>query len=502
MDVIQIPTTACDTFGDAWRCVGTGRASLSLRRDFADSAALAQSEIGFRFIRGHGMFGDDMGIVRADEGVHRLGFTYLDEVYDTYLDLGLRPFLELGFMPELLASGSQTVFWWKGNVTPPREMREWTELVAATLRHLIARYGVDEVRTWPIEVWNEPNQAEFWQGADLPGYLQLYAATARAVKDVDASLQVGGPVTSPGAQDWMRAFGEFVATEGVPCDFVATHAYSSGPSQHIPFGVYQTLRAPQWLLDQFAMPPRVLAGTGLEHLPNYNTEFNTSYRPDNPIHDTAYNACYLAPVVAGGGRCCDLFSYWTLCDVFEEQGVATSLFHGGFGMLGLHQLRKPTWHLYSFLARLGHEVLALGPDHLVTRHDDGRISALLWQPLFGTDEGEYGAAPAQHRIRLSLPVGTAPEAAVFRHRVNEHAGNAWTAWRELGRPAAPDARTMELLYDAAEPVVEHARADVADGRILLDVTLERHEISLVDVQPVTPTIHEGLDDTRLLGQTH
>jgi len=505
MDVVTVPAAPIGRLGQAWRaCVGTGRASLSLRSEFRAGAALGRPVIGFEHIRGHGLFCDDMGIVRQSQGVRRYGFTYLDEVCDTYRDLGLRPILELGFMPGLLASGTQTVFWWRGNVTPPRDLGEWTGLVSATLRHLIARYGPDEVTAWPVEVWNEPNLPEFWQNADQAAYLRLYEATARAVKAIDPRIQVGGPAVAPGAPDWIRAFAEHVGAHDVPCDFVSAHAYASGPAQPIPFGTYQTLQAPGDLLAQFGLARRVLADTPLAGRPVFITEFNTSYRPDNPIHDTAYNACYLAPVLAAGGQQADLLAYWTLCDVFEEEDVPTALFHGGFGLLARHQLRKPTWHLYAFMARLGDEVLARGTDHLVTRNDDGRLAILAWQPLGGSDEGRYGEAPASHRLRLSLPVGAAPghrPVAFVRHRVHEQAGNAWTLWRELGRPAAPDNRTLELLYDAAEPLVEHgALATDPGGRLELDLTLERHEISLIELVPVTPTHHEGLDDSRLLGQ--
>jgi len=37
-------------------------------------------------------------------------FTYIDRIYDSFLDLGIRPFVEIGFMPSKLASGPQTVF--------------------------------------------------------------------------------------------------------------------------------------------------------------------------------------------------------------------------------------------------------------------------------------------------------------------------------------------------------------------------------------------------------
>ena len=50
---------------NAWRqCVGAGRFELALRRDYQESLALLQREIGFRHIRQHGLFSDGMGVHR------------------------------------------------------------------------------------------------------------------------------------------------------------------------------------------------------------------------------------------------------------------------------------------------------------------------------------------------------------------------------------------------------------------------------------------------------
>lgn len=497
-----IPDQSSSTLSDAWRtCVGTGRMSLALRQDYQESLALVQEEIGFRYIRGHGLLGDDMGVYRTYEHDGATGrrhsFTYLDQVVDAYLERGIRPFLELGFMPAALASGDQTVFWWRGNVTPPRDHAEWADLVRGVVGHLVDRYGADEVRTWPIEVWNEPNLTHFWRDADQDAYHRLYEASAHAVKDVDAALQVGGPALSPGSDDWWEPFASFVTERDVPVDFVSRHAYTTGPAQHVPFGTYQTLRPAQDLLEQFWAPRRHLAGTRLADLPVHITEFNSSYRPDNPVHDTAYNAAYLAPVLARGGEAADSFSYWTFSDTFEEEGVPASIFHGGFGMLTHRQVRKPTYHLYAFMARMGREVLAQGADHLVTRDGAGRVTVLAWQPVGGTEDA---VEPERHEIRLSVPVGTAATAFVLRSSVNETEGNAWAAWRAMGRPASPTRRQLEALYDAAEPVRHHRALPVVGGRVDLDLTLGRHEVTLVEIDPVRDETPAWLDDTRILGR--
>ncbi|GGZ04392.1 GH39 family glycosyl hydrolase [Streptomyces poonensis] len=500
---IVVPRQPTARLSDAWRhCVGTGRLDLALRRDYQESLDLVQREIGFRHIRGHGLLSDGMGVHRpydyAGERRVRHAFTYVDQVVDAYLSMGIAPFLELGFMPSGLASGDDTVFWWKGNVTPPRDEKEWADLVRAVIGHLVDRYGIDQVRRWPIEVWNEPNLAPFWP-AGQDAYHRLYEVTSLAVKEVDAELQVGGPSLAPGYEDeWIQCFAEFVEARDLPIDFVSRHAYSSGPVQPVPFGAHQTLMPASALLEQFGAPRQQLAGTGLADLPLHITEFNSSYRPDNPVHDTAFHAAYLAPVLANGGDLADSFSYWTFSDVFEEVGIPTAPFHGGFGLLTHRQIRKPTYHLYTFMAEMGEQVLARGEDHLVTRHGDGRVTVLAWSPA-----DPAGGDPVDgHTVRLSLPVG-APDAqgsAYARRRsVSEDAGNPWAAWCEMGRPLAPGNRQLDALREAAEPARSHRSVPVAGGRADVDLVLGRNEVTLLELTPVVDETPEWWSDDRLFG---
>jgi xylan 1,4-beta-xylosidase len=502
---VIVPEHARGRLSDAWReCVGTGRFELALRRDYLDSLALVQREIGFRHIRGHGLFADGVGVYQPYEYQGskqvRYAYTYVDQVIDAYLELGVQPFLELGFMPSALASGDQTVFWWHGNVTPPDSYAAWADLVRATLTHLVDRYGVEQVREWPIEVWNEPNLKQFWLDADQEAYHRLYEASAFAVKEVDAALQVGGPAISPGADEWLGPFADFTERRDVPVDFVSKHAYTSGPAQPVPFGVHQTLAPASSLLDQFGSPRVLLRETALAGLPVHITEFNSSYRPDNPVHDTAFHAAYLAPVLAAGGEFADSFSYWTFCDVFEEVGVPTALFHGGFGLLAHRQVKKPTYHLYAFMARMGHDLLAHGEDHLVTRDADGRVTVLAWAPV---DASGWEPSPAGHTVRLSIPVavpGAAPRSAfLLRSSVSDEAGNAWAAWAEMGRPASPRPRELDALREAAEPVRRHASAPVEAGRVDLALILERNEVTLVEITAVADETPPWWDERRLLG---
>ena len=211
-------------------CVGTGRLGLALTEEYLKELKFVQDMIGFSYIRGHGLFCDDVSIYHEyeEDGETKVeyNYTYLFRIFDSYLKLGIRPYLELGFMPEQLASGTQTIFYWKGNTTPPKEYKKWTDMVVALLSHLKDRYG-EEVTTWPIEVWNEPNLPGFWYKADMDEYFKLFKETFLAIKAFDSRFKVGGPAIC-GVRDaeWTKAFLEFCQKEGIKPDRITRHHYT------------------------------------------------------------------------------------------------------------------------------------------------------------------------------------------------------------------------------------------------------------------------------------
>ena len=284
-------------------CIGTGRMGLALQKEYQEQLKLVQDTIGFKHIRGHGLFCDDMAIyqesVMDGERVVEYNFTYLDMVMDSYRSLGLKPFIELGFMPYKLASGTQTIFYWKGNTTPPKSYEDWKALVQATLRHLMDRYGAEEVVTWPVEVWNEPNLGGFWEKADMQEYFRLFKESFEAVKAVDVRFRVGGPAVCGGSDRiWIKAFMEFCHENKIPVDFVTRHHYATKFPDNVGHYGYAELLDPENPEDGFAD----LHSTReiIDSFPEYKgleihiTEFNTSYIPNCPLHDTNQNAAYIA----------------------------------------------------------------------------------------------------------------------------------------------------------------------------------------------------------------
>lgn len=463
-------------------CIGTGRMNLALRHEYHEQLKKVQEEIGFSHIRGHGLLCDDMAVYHTyeEDGKEKAeyNFTYLDLVFDDYRSMGLKPFVELGFMPEKLASGDQTVFYWKGNVTPPKDYGKWAELISAVILHWMERYGREEVITWPFEVWNEPNLGGFWKGADMEEYFKLYEVTGKAVKQCDERIRVGGPAIC-GVDDerWLRSFLEFCAANRVPLDFVTRHAYATEAPQNEGHYQYQKLRTPEAFIAELRTSRNIIdSSTEYKGMEMHITEFNTSYTPLNPIHDTNLNAAYVARLLSEMGDTCASYSYWTFGDVFEEAGVSFTPFSGCFGLLANGRVPKPTYWAFSFFKELGENAIFRDEHSIVTKDRKGIIRGICWNIA-----EEEGSALLTLDFSLELEQGSY---VLLQRIVDEETCNPLKTWADLGMPANPAPEELKVIKEAAVPQVRTRVFEVLDKEAKIEINLLANGLCYYEIRPV------------------
>lgn len=485
-------------------CIGTGRMGLALHKEYLEQLKLVQEMIGFQHIRGHGLFCDDMAIYQeyeVDGQVHtEYNFTYLDRVMDSYLELGLEPFLELGFMPKKLASGTQTIFYWKGNTTPPKSYEAWQAMVQALLRHLMQRYGAERVVTWPIEVWNEPNLPGFWENADMEEYFKLFLCSFRAIKEVDSRFRVGGPAVCGGSdKPWIKAFMEFCHKEKLAVDFVTRHHYTTEFPELVGHYNYAELMKAEDGFENLHSTREIVDSyeeyKGLEiHL----TEFNTSYVPNCPLHDTNQNAAYLAWQLARLGEDNASYSYWTFGDVFEEQGVPFTPFHGGFGLVANGGIPKPTFWTFVFFKKLKElpGVCVYRDDEtVVMKLENGAYRVVAWNASLNRTKEEL-------KIKYTLET-EAKEYCILQKLVDEAVCNPLKLWHDMGEPANLTKEQTELLKEAARPFVTSSRRVLAQGEncMELELTLQEHGVVYLEIIPTQLTSDRGYCYERVMQLT-
>jgi len=444
-----------------------------LRADYREQLKRCHDELGMRHVRFHGLLSRDMGTMVRYEKESIYSFHNAHSIWDFLLSIGMKPFVELSFMPEPLASGSATVFHYRGNVTPPKHYTAWSNLIGELATTAVIRYGPAEVASWPFEVWNEPNLRAFWRGTRKQ-YWQLYAATSRALKDVHAEIPVGGPATAQ--NEWIEEFLDFCDRKKVPADFVSTHHY---PNDLLAAGELDTetqlQHTQRGILREQAQDARRRAGGK----PLYYTEWNCSTDSRFHLHDEPYAAAFIVKTLLDGCGIADVYSFWTFSDLFEESYFPSLPFHGGFGLLTIHGVPKPSYRAFEYLHKLGTE--------LVTPMDGTHPTVDAW--VIRNDEtGELAVVVTNHthprheivleRVLVHLQTSRRPMSAALLQIDDDH-GNAKRAWMAMGSPRYPSRTQLEELNAASVVRLTPHRFSADDAGVHVEVDVPPQGVAMV-----------------------
>jgi xylan 1,4-beta-xylosidase len=460
---IQIDATVQTTpFPHFWeQMFGSGRAILTLRESYREDLRAVKQVTDFHYVRFHAILHDEVGVYNEDgRGNPVYNFAYVDQIYDGLLKNGVRPFVEISFMPKKLAFNPDALhaFWYKQNVSPPKSMERWDDLITHFAQHLVDRYGIDEVATWYFEIWNEPN-IDFWGGVPRQrSYFELYDHTARALKRVNSRLRVGGPATA--AASWVDDFIKHVATNQVPVDFVSTHGYADdtvldlfGTDEKIPMNE-RVCRAVEKVKEQ-------IQKSAMPQLPLYWTEWNV------PGMMEARDTIYVGPAVANTVRQCDgkveELSFWTLSDVFEEGGPIDRPFIGMFGLRAKGGINKPSYYGYGLLHQLGDRRIAnTSKDVIITKTKDEGLAIAAWNLV---EPDQPGSAQTMEFTFQGVP----QNAGVTIQRVDDEHGNVLKRYAAMGKPLNPTPAQIEQLnHETALPAPE--RMKLQNGQIKLQLS--------------------------------
>jgi xylan 1,4-beta-xylosidase len=529
-----------------WTYTPRGRDVLATLAGFGDGPYLVRSHYMFTSGTGMGLPHWGAGNVyheRADGIPGRKGgtpwfdFQLLDRAYDTLVELGHVPIVELGFTPRALVPddagqrfafqpGSPTQYseyeagWWS---FPPKSLTRWAELVSATADHYARRYGKARVADWYWEVWNEPDIG-YWRGS-VEEYLQLYRASAEAVRSVLPDAKVGGPATTgdltPVAglpakgPDFLDSFLDFCTGQAVPLDFVTFHtkgAYFQPWRSYLPPGhgsepqspsMAKMLREVRHSLRQVvasAARPGVEcladecdASVPAHHGSYDNSNFNYRNTEYFPVFQVSLMKKLLDLPEARTARL-RAATAWAFYIEGERcfEGTRSLVTYGG--------IEKPVLNAYRLLGRLGRlrlratssaawpvrlidqaQLVPEEVDVLAAKSPDGAVTALVWRH----DDDQHRNEQAQRPVRVTIRgLGSGP-VLVRQWRIDAAHGNTYQAWRALGAPDYPSQADIERVADAGRlRQFEPERLELpSDGEITMDLSLPLPSVSLLELIP-------------------
>jgi xylan 1,4-beta-xylosidase len=452
---------------------GTGRAKLALRADWQTHYKIGNRELGAQRVRGHGLLNDDMGLYKA---AGSYDWTNLDKYLAAISTANMRPIIELDFMPTSLASN--------GDKSPPKDYAEWQSFVKALTQRCIEKYGAEDVAKWYFEVWNEPDYDGFWTGTDMNAYYTLYDKTAAALVSVIPNVLVGGPATTGSGP--VAAFLKHTKSSGARVAFVSNHNYPGGSATG-------TSCDPNSLVNDnnTRLSAITSAGYTTADVRSFNTEWNSSYSGQGGqvgdmtmAMDNHWNVGFilkasklLADKNSGDTPAIDVFSYWALTDVFDEDGGTDGIhmtskssgntpFDGVFGTMTFQGVRKAAFNAFKLLNYTGSKRLSAtggsgtsdGVDVMVTSSASGDELQIVAYNYYKKLNTASGTGDNVTITVSNLPAALAgKQVYIAQFLVDETHSNPYSVWAGQSKPASPTEAQWQAMRAAqhlalAQPV--------------------------------------------------
>jgi xylan 1,4-beta-xylosidase len=440
-------------------------------------------------------------------------FTIIDEIFDTFIERGMKPLVELGFMPEALSVGpapyrhSWPETFSTGWAYPPKDYDKWAELVYQLTKHCISRYGESEVGSWYWEVWNEPN-INYWNGS-MDEYFKMYDFASWAVKKACPRARIGGPhTTSPrdkNAAGWLKSFidhcinGKNFKTgeKGSPLDYIGFHAKGSPKivNGHVQMNInlqLQDISKGFEIVSSFPETSKLPVIIG-ESDPEGCAACSMTRTPSNSYRNGTLYSSYEAAVFARKYALADHFRVnfkgaVTWAFEFEDQR-----WFDGFRDLATNGVDKPVLNIFRMFGMMSGTrvavsggvydpfmirdsgVKASAPDiNALAAKDKNGVSIMVWN----YHDDDLPAKASQ--IRLNISGITSSKVLVNEYRIDKENSNSYEVWKNMGSPQNPTPEQYDTLVTAGalKMLTSPFHADTKDGFINLSLNLPRQGVSL------------------------
>lgn len=493
------------------------RAYTLTKQDVQGQIRTIKAQMNFEYLKFCGIFNDEMMIYNEDDNGNVIyNWRYADAVFDFLKEIKIKPFINVGYMPEQLASKKQYIFFYRANVSYPKSIERWNEMVEAFVEHVIKRYGKSEVETWYFEVWNNPNidNMYWYEGADK--YFLFFKNTHDTIKKLSSKIRVGAPsiIINSDTQiensinQWILKFLNYLTKNKVKLDFFTIHSYPIMPlsanesmiKDKLRYKTFRTenecsIRNINSLKNDIECIEETLVKNYNDFVPVIVSEWSTDPLMGNSINDTCFAAANIIYNMLINIDKAEAIVYWSVSDIFEEYGANSKMFHGGSGLFTNNGLKKASYNAYYILNKLGNKLISQGEGYFIAQKEDSYQIVLYNYTYFD----ELSCLNLDSKIKphiyncykstedkqfdfclKDIKKGTYK---IKKTYLNRKSGSIFDAWMDMGAPEYMDDEVLELIKAKQKMDLFVATVEI-ENEFIINEAIEAHGILLLEIENV------------------
>ena len=431
-------------------------------------------------------------------------FAWINGVYRKFLKNGIKPIVELDYLPDALADRS-------GDVTQegtgekynnrfyPNDLEKWKKLLTAFMQNLVDEFGLEELRTWYFEVWNEPDS---WPIGSWNLFYRMYDVFAHVVKSIDSNLRVGGPGCFK--PSFMHPFLEHVVNgtnyvtgeKGAPIDFISYHIYGMSGAvdwlNEYPLIMPTVQRFSQELMWVFRLIGDYPQLKGIEFQLNEwgvisNYEKSSKQFPPLEIRNSEYSALFMIKLVDSiteirrkYGYNITTMLYWG----FAGEDLFNDTFNGNRSLTTKPNVCKPIQTAHEFLSMFGSNFVESdlkpgGNDGCIAASDGKQTQAMVY--FFDEFDRDGELSDREYEIEFNGLSNGKHTLKVYT--LDRTHNNTFRLWERMGRPENLTEDQIKALHREQNITYDtEIEVEVSDGKLSYEISLPSVSLKLITIE--------------------
>jgi beta-xylosidase/AraC-like DNA-binding protein len=479
--------------------------NLGFARDFTkapfnNQINLLQDEAPFRYGRFQGLFGKSALITAGPKKEYN--FVQIDRIINFLYEVNLIPFVELAFKPDSASDKHGELVFNNREEVQTMPLDEYERLIEKFLKHMINRYGIQEINKWRFEMMAPYEEWVVYTESDLDVYIEQFIKIRKIIKDMAPSALVGGPGFNLARPENLEIIGKILyglGEQGVSFDFFSFYAFSFSPLPSVGKDTESPL-----LWEKHENAKRVTWAK--EFIQSFEpslkrffvTEWNLDFSSRNRFHDSLMKAPFILQNSIDAIGTMDVLCYWLASDISVEYGDSSAILFGGPGLLSRNGIRKPCFFAYQFLSMLGSVLLAKGEGYIVTLKSENNYAVIFFnykyisnQSRLRNDYRELERDPQEfledtESLTVNLRISGAQPGRykITQHILNTHSGSVYDTWKGLSSVDELSDSEAAWLEQTCVPSLQIDFISDTDGRIFLNCELEANESRLLEISRI------------------
>lgn len=464
--------------------------------DMQEQIKFSMKELSIKYVKIWNVFSTRFMIRKEEDKKNEdLNFDNIDRIFDFCVENNILLFIDLGSRQETVMTGKKSYLYKNNENIAFGSVREWLEFLSVFIKHLIKRYGASIIAKWVFEFPAYFNSTPFLERKSID-FLDIWKKCHATIKAILPECRVAGP--------GMITFSDHEMTRNEIIKLI-----NSGCAPDIftmiifPYVEYEVesethlkrLANNEFFKDEASTVADILKSIKFEG-ELWVTEWNDSISNRNHVQDSCHRATFILKNILETDHFIDSFGYWYTSDLINTYYDSKSILNGSSGLLTKNGICKPAFYALNFMSRLGEYVIHKGSGCIITTNSSNSFRIIFFNNIelgpayFMKEEANIHptdvARTFEHsnmmEIELNLQhILNNRTYMIHQEIVSEQNGSIMDKWIELGCEPELTLKDIAYLKRTCIPKVVKSKVKVDNDELLLNITLEPHEIRFIHI---------------------